>query len=210
MVHNKSNFFISPVIRFYLKRLVKRHFNELLFNTISTDNNKAILLIGNHFSFWDSVILYTVNDVLFKKKFHVMMLEETDREQPFLKYAGAFTINKNSRDIIQSLDYAAKLLKDPRNMVLIFPQGRLFPNFTNTIRFQKGISRIINNAAADFQLIFAATFIQHFKHLKPTATVYLKSEAVNYANKDVSILQKSYQEHYNGARHLQTETEFDI
>jgi 1-acyl-sn-glycerol-3-phosphate acyltransferase len=210
MVYNKSNIFISPVIRFYLKRLVKRHFNKTLFNTITTDDTKAILLIGNHFSFWDSVLLYTVNERLLKKKFHVMMLEETGRKQPFLKYAGAFTINKNSRDIIQSLDYASKLLNDPGNLVLIFPQGRLFSNFTSTIRFQKGVSRIIDNATANFQLIFAATFIQHFKHLKPTATVYLKSETVNYAGKDVSILQKAYQEHYNSAKHLQTETEFDI
>jgi len=100
-----------------------------------------------------------------------------------LKYAGAFSVSKNTKDILLSLDYAAKLLDDPKNLVLIFPQGQLYPNFTMHIHFEKGVQRIINQAQGKFQLVFAAAFIQYFKHIKPTATVYLKTESVIYAGK---------------------------
>ena len=64
-----------------------------------------------------------------------MLLEETSIRIPILKYSGAFSINKRSRDIIKSLDYAAKLLNDPENMVLIFPQGKYYSNFVNDVEF---------------------------------------------------------------------------
>ena len=134
-----------------------------------------------------------------------MLLEETARKEPFLRYAGAFSINKNSRDIIEALNYAAQLLDDPQNLVLIFPQGKLFPNFTANIKFEKGVMRIIDKAAGKFQLVFAPAFIQYFKHLKPTIT-----ETEDFTGKDISVLQEAYLKHHNASKLLQTETEFDI
>ena len=58
-----------------------------------------------------------------------MVREDTTVQLQYLKYGGAFSINKKSRDMLQSLDYAAELLNDPQNLVLIFPQGKLYSNF---------------------------------------------------------------------------------
>ena len=135
-----------------------------------------------------------------------MILEETSRKEPFLKYAGAFSVSKNSKDILLSLGYAAELLNDPNNLVLIFPQGRLYPNFTTHIHFEKGVQRLIDKAQGKFQLVFAAAFIQYFKHIKPTATLYLKTESVIYAGKSIAELQSAYQQHFNASKQLQTET----
>ncbi len=137
-----------------------------------------------------------------------MILEETARKERFLKYVGAFSVKKDSKSVLQSLDYAAALLADPANLVLMFPQGKLYANFVTNINFEKGVMRIIEKAAGNFQIIFASTFIQYFKHKKPTATVYLKSETENYAGKSIDKLQAAYQRHYEASKLLQTE--FDI
>ncbi|GGB11568.1 MULTISPECIES: 1-acyl-sn-glycerol-3-phosphate acyltransferase [Mucilaginibacter] len=208
MIRNKENFFMNRIVHYYIKWIVGKTFHELLFNDIVIDKNKSVLLIGNHFSFWDGLILYCVNDKLLKKKLHVMILEETARNERFLKYVGAFSVKKDSKSIIQSLDYAAGLLTDPVNLVLMFPQGKLYANFVTGIHFEKGVMRIIEKANGNFQLVFASTFIQYFKHKKATATVYLKNEPENYTGKSISKLQEAYQRHYEASKALQTE--FDI
>jgi 1-acyl-sn-glycerol-3-phosphate acyltransferase len=205
MIRNKNNFFMNRIVHYYIKWAVGKTFHELLFNDIAIDKNKSVLLIGNHFSFWDGLILYCVNEKLFKKKLHVMILEETARKERFLKYVGAFSVKKDSKSILQSLDYAAELLNDPANLVLMFPQGKLYANFVTNIKFEKGLVRIIEKAAGNFQLIFASTFIQYFKHKKPTATVYLKGEPENYAGKSTEKLQEAYQRHYEASKLQQTE-----
>ncbi|MEO3404054.1 lysophospholipid acyltransferase family protein [Mucilaginibacter sp. CAU 1740] len=208
MIRNQNNYFLNRIVHYYIKRIVRREFHELLFDNIPVDPNRSILLIANHFSFWDGLILYCINDTLLKKKLHVMILEETSRKEKFLKYVGAFSVKKDSKSIVQSLDYAAELLNDPANLVLMFPQGRLYANFVTNINFEKGVMRIIEKAEGNFQLLFASTFIQYFKHKKPTATVYLKNETGNYSGKDVTALQQAYQQHFEASKALQTE--FDI
>src|ERR1700744_6254960 len=200
MIRPKNNPVIFWFFRRHVKRMVDKHFAQLLFDTVEIDKNRSILLVANHYSFWDSLILFCINDLLFHKKFHVMILEETSRKEPFVKYAGAFSVSKNSRDILLSLDYAAQLLDDPNNLVLIFPQGQLYPNFTAHIHFEKGVQRVINQAQGKFQLVFAAAFIQYFKHIKPTATVYLKTESVIYAGNSIAELQSAYQQHFNASK----------
>ena len=209
MIRPKNNPIIYWFLRNYVIWRVGKHFHQLLFNSIDVDKNRSILLIANHYSFWDALVLFCVGDQLFKKKFHVMLLEETSRKEPFLKYGGAFSVNKNTKDILLSLDYAAKLLDDPNNLVLIFPQGRLYPNFTADIYFEKGVQRIIDKARGKFQLVLAAAFIQYFKHIKPTATVYLKTESVIYAGKSITELQNAYQQHFNASKQLQTEIDVE-
>jgi 1-acyl-sn-glycerol-3-phosphate acyltransferase len=206
MVYNKKNFFINRIIHYYVKWIVGRQFQEVLFNAIEVDKNKSVLLIANHFSFWDGLILYGVNQKLLKKTYHVMVEEKTVHMLQYLKFAGAFSVNKRSRDIIESLHYAAELLNDPQNLVLIFPQGKLFSNYVDDVHFDKGVFRIMEKAKGKFQLVFASTFIQYFKHKKSTATVYLKSDSENYTN--VSALKGAYQQHYSSSKLLQTE--FDI
>ncbi|MDB4921001.1 1-acyl-sn-glycerol-3-phosphate acyltransferase [Mucilaginibacter sp.] len=189
----------------YLKFLIRTKFQELLFNDIEIDKNRSILLLANHFSFWDGLILHCINDKLFKKNFYVMINEATAYKINYLQYGGAFSINKNSRGILESLEYAANLLNDPQNLVLLFPQGKLFSNFVEDVHFEKGILRVIKQATGKFQLIFASTFIQFYKHRKQSINVYLKSETESYADKSIHELKDAYQQHYNAAKKLQTE-----
>jgi 1-acyl-sn-glycerol-3-phosphate acyltransferase len=205
MVYPKKNIFLYWLLSNYVKWLLKKTFYEIRFNTINVDNNKSVLLLANHFSFWDGLILHYINDQLFKKIFYVMVNEETTHKLHYLRYGGAFSIKKDSRKMVESIKFASELLSDPQNLVLLFPQGKLFSNFVEDIHFEKGVLKIIREAAGNFQLIFASAFIQYYKHKKQSVNVYLKSETDQYANKSIDELKNAYQVHYTASKKIQTE-----
>ena len=116
-------------------------------------------------------------------------------------------MKKNSRQLLESLDYAAKLLNDPQNLVVLFPQGKLYPNFVEDIHFEKGILKVTRQAEGKFQLIFASTFIQYYKHRKQSINVYFKKEEESYAGKSIEELKNAYQQHYDAAMKIQVNVE---
>lgn len=203
MLYPKNNPVAKWIFKVYVKWLVNKQFHEFLFNPVPVDSNRSVLLIANHFSFWDGLILFCLNDKLFKKKFHVMILQDTAKNIGALRYGGAFSVNKGSKEIVRSLDYAAQLLNDPQNLVLMFPQGKLYSNFVERINFEKGVIRLIERSK-NYQLIFVATFIQYLKHKKPTVTLYLKHQD-SAAVKDINTLQSNYQQHFDRSKQQQTE-----
>jgi 1-acyl-sn-glycerol-3-phosphate acyltransferase len=205
MIYPRKNKLVRWFFNAYILRIVTRNFKQVNYNTPAIDGSKSVLLLANHFSWWDGFLLYYLNRKLFKKQFHIMVIEETMKQVFFFKYMGAFSINKNSREMLDSLHYAAELLNNPENLVLIFPQGKLHSNFTDTVKFEQGLSRIIRNAAGKFQIVFAATFVETLQYKKPSATIYVKPEAENYSDKNIEELQNAYQQHYNSSKLLQTE-----
>lgn len=205
MLYPQRNKFIKWFFHHYILNLVKRNFKQLNFNFIEISKNKSVLLLANHFSWWDGFLLYYINHKVFKKQFHVMVIEETVQKVFFFKYMGAFSVNKNTREILTSLDYAATLLNDPKNLVLIFPQGKLYSNFIDKVGFEKGLLKILQGAAGTFQIVHAATFIEGLQYKKPSVNVYLKVEDGNYINNSIEDWQAAYQQHYSSSKLLQTQ-----
>ena len=203
MIYPEKNTLIRWFFSKYIPWIISRNFHAVNFNKIEIDQNSAVLLIANHFSWWDAFLLYYVFDKLTGKKFHVMVVKETMRKHGFFKYIGAFSVNKNSREVMESLDYAARLLNDPQNLVLLFPQGKLYSNFIDRVQFEKGTLKIMEQAGHKFQLIYAAAFIEHLQYKKPTVNVYLNS-ITNCTFESIAALTDSYQQHYDSARQLQT------
>jgi hypothetical protein len=203
MIKNKSNWLIYSFFSWYISRRVAKHFHQLVYDPIKTDSEKSVLLIANHYSWWDGFLFFHLNKLLFKKKFHVMILEETIRKNSFMKYTGAFSVSKGSKSILETLNYAGKLLDDPNNLLLIFPQGKLYSNFMNQVKFEKGLERIVSFSQQKFDYVFAASFIEHFSESKPTAYIYLKTyPATNFAG--LTSVQTAYQEHYQQSQIVQT------
>jgi 1-acyl-sn-glycerol-3-phosphate acyltransferase len=200
MIYPQKNRLINWFFHNYILRIVKSNFREVNYNEVEIDKGRSVLLLANHFSWWDGFLMYYINQQVLKKRFHVMVIEETVQKVSFFKYVGAFSVSKNSRDMLASLDYAAKLLNDPENMVLIFPQGKLYSNFTDEVKFEKGLSKIIDAATGKFQTVMAATFIENLQYKKPAVSVYLK------AISEINVLgdaQTAYQQHYDSAKHQQ-------
>ena len=203
MIYPKNNKPIRWFFHHYIRSIIKGNFQAFNYNQIEVDPNKSVLLLANHFGWWDGFLLYWLNHLLLKKRFHIMILEDTVRKVFFLKYMGAFSVVKNSRSMMESLAYAGELLQDPQNMVLIFPQARLYSNFIDDIHFERGLLRVIKKAAGKFQYVFAATFIENFQHKKPTVNVYVQSSVMD--TNSIEELKDLFQAHYDSARQLQTQ-----
>lgn len=203
MVRNKNNWLVFNYFSWYISRRVNRYYHQLKFDRIETDPEKAVLLIANHYSWWDGFLLFHLNKLLFKKKYHIMILEETIRKNWFMKYTGAFSVSTGSKSVFETLEYAGTLLNDPKNLLLVFPQGKLFSNFAEAISFEKGLGKIIGFSQKKFQYVFAASFTEHFSWPKPTAFIYLKSSsAANFGS--LADVVAAYQKHYQESKKVQT------
>lgn len=202
MVRNKDNWLIHRFFSLYISKRVTQHYHQLVFDPVATDPEKSILLVANHYSWWDGFLFFHLNKLLFKKKFHIMVLEETIIEHGFLKYVGSFSVSKNSRSMLETLKYAGSLLDDPQNLVVIFPQGKLYSNFISAISFEKGLDRIVSFSQQKFNYVFAASFTEEFSEPKPTVFIYLKIyAAANFAG--LAAVQSAYQMHYQQSKSVQ-------
>lgn len=203
MIKPKDNKLIHHFFSWYIKHIIKKDFQHFYHNTINIEADKAILLLANHCSWWDGFLLFYLNKLYFKKHFHVMIVEETAKKLWFMKYLGAFSINKQSRTIIESLKYAGELLNNPDNLVLIFPQGKLFSSHSREIGFEKGLNHIIQNSAKQFQYIFAVILFDYFQSRKPKVDIYLKIwESQEYTS--LQIIKSEFNKHYEEAKQLQS------
>src|SRR5581483_6451869 len=88
-------------------------------------------------------------------------------------YFGGFSIEKGTREMVRSLMYAADLLNNPENLVVVFPQGELISNHAPEIKIEKGIERLIRNIKAPCQVVYSCVLIDYFESLKPSAYIHL-------------------------------------
>ncbi|MEJ7693077.1 lysophospholipid acyltransferase family protein [Daejeonella sp.] len=203
MLEPRRNKLIHSLFSWYISRIIGSDFRKLEFNEVSFEKDKAILLLANHFSWWDGFLMFHVNKVYFRKKFHVMITEENYEKVWFLKYLGSFSVKKNSRSIIETLEYAGRLLDDADNLVLLFPQGKLYSNHTDDIQFQKGLMNMINISKRKFQYIFAANFLDYFEHRKASLTCYLQDwEGAEFTS--LQLIKSAYNKHYEASRQKQS------
>lgn len=134
-----------------------------------------------------------------------MVTEENYQKVWFLKYLGAFSVKKNSRSIIETLEYAGLLLDQADNLVLIFPQGKLYSNHTEQIQFHKGLMNMINVSKKKFQYLFAATFVDYFEYRKASMHCYLQAwEGAEFTS--LQLIKSAYNKHFEASRKSQSAT----
>lgn len=150
-----------------------------------------MLAVANHFSWWDAFILFYLNDKIFKKRYHVMMLEEQLRKYRLFNYGGVYSVKKKSRDIIRSLDFTAGLLNDPKNMVLMFPQGMIQSQHLSALHFEKGLSYVTGMSTAQYHVIFIASLTDYFSSRKPSLHIFYE-EFTAGKKSDAGALENSY------------------
>ena len=204
MIKPKSNKVIYAFFSWYIERIIKKDFSGFEHSKIEVDPSKAILLLSNHFSWWDGFLIFHLNKIYFKKKFHVMVLEDTAKKVGFLKYLGAFSIQKNTRSLVESLEYAGTLLDHPENLVLIFPQGQLQSLHSKSINFEKGVSRIVNASQKKFNYVFAVILTDYFDQRKPHLKIALQNwEAPEFTS--LQTIKSAYNKHYEHSLNQQSE-----
>jgi len=135
-----------------------------------------LLMIGNHFSWWDGFIQILLNNKYYQRKFHFMMLERELKKAMVLTKIGAFSVSKGRKSSLESLEYAAQLLNFDKNMLLFFPQGKIQSIYTQEFKFEKGLlTYIVNNVKTPYQFVFNVNLIDYQARRKPEITVYHKT-----------------------------------
>lgn len=170
--------------------LMKRQFRGIRFLGEVHDRGLPVLMIGNHFSWYDGFIQYHLNKRILHRKFHVMMLEEQLQRYKFLNKVGAFSIYKKSRDIIKSLNHAVDILHTPQNMLLLFPQGEIQSLYTQPFHFEKGLDFILKKVDT-IQIIFNVNLLDYFSFKKPELAIYFKEFDTSKAH-DIHTLETAF------------------
>jgi 1-acyl-sn-glycerol-3-phosphate acyltransferase len=204
MYQPRKNSFIFNFFSWYISFIIKKDFSSFNYDAPDLKKEAAILVLANHFSWWDGFFLFYINKKLFKKNFHVLVNADNYKKVAFLKYLGAFAAENKGKDVLETLNYAGQLLDNPSNLVLVFPQGKLFSNHVKSINFEKGVMQMINASQKKISIVFAATFIDYFSKRKPSAYTYLQNwESEEYIS--LQLLKSAYNKHYDHAVVKQTQ-----
>ncbi len=192
-----KNFTVFSIFSWYIRYILKKEFSRHHFDELQINDQEAILLLANRFSWWDGFLMFQLNRLVFKKEFHVLVTEEDYKAHRFLKYMGAFAAENKGKDVLETLIHAGQLLNDPNNLVLLFPQGKLYPAYVSSIIFEKGVMQVINASNKAFQIVFAANVISYSAR-KPFVQTHLKVwDAEEYIS--LQLLKSEYNKHYTQA-----------
>lgn len=178
MIKAKHSFWYERFFRFYSRFMLSNHFRKIILDGSYTETERPVMLIGNHFSWWDGFIANYLNNVVFKKQFHIMMLEEQLKPRMFLNKAGAYSIQKHSRDVVNTLNYTVELLTDKNNIVVMYPQGSIRSIYHYPLEFEKGVEFILNRSE-EVDVYFLTALVDYFSHRKPSLIIGIKHYPFN-------------------------------
>lgn len=155
--------------------------------------DQALLLIGNHISWWDGFWPMMLNKWFFRKKYHVMMLESELSKRLFMTKGGAFSINPGNRSMVETIRYTAGLLENPANMVLMYPQGKIHSIYDDDFVFQPGLEKIYQRCTKPFQTVFFAAMVDYGSFPRPLLRMYLSVYNGGFAAEEIT---RAYREFY--------------
>ncbi|MBV9710754.1 MAG: lysophospholipid acyltransferase family protein [Ktedonobacteraceae bacterium] len=126
-----------------------------------------MIMCANHSSWWDGYIATLVERALGVDGY--LMMEEAQLQRYFFfAWAGCFSVNRqNTRSAMQSLQYAAHLLKKrPGRFVWLFPQGAISPNDKRPLVFFTGAAYLAR-LTTPVLLYPVATRIEYLAEQRP-------------------------------------------
>lgn len=147
MIPAKKNNIIGAFFSLYHKRLLKKHFYRVHLRGEDSygklDPALPTILYTNHSNWWDGFIAYYLTSKHWKVNDFLMMDIRQMKKYWFFKFIGVFSVNRSSpREALESIDYAASLLKNTGNFMWMFPQGEMLPQDKRPLSFYSGITKI--------------------------------------------------------------------
>jgi 1-acyl-sn-glycerol-3-phosphate acyltransferase len=174
IIEAKHHTLVYPFFKLYALYKIRRNFKEVIITGFYEEKNLPVLLVSNHLSWWDGFWAMYLNLKLLHRKFHFMMLEDQLRRYSFFINTGGYSVRKGSRSVIESINYTKKLLADNKNMVLLFPQGKITSVYDQSLKFEKGLEHILKDVDGKVQIVFMANLVDYFSNEKPTLYMYIR------------------------------------
>ncbi len=164
---------MSNIFAKYMRYRMRRAFNRIEVLPFEPKPGHSILLLCNHFSWWDGFFGNYLAYWHLHRNLYIMMQHDHLEKRRLFNCFGGFSIEKGTREMVKSLQYAAGLLNDPANLVVVFPQGELISNHATQVMIERGIDRMIKNIKGPCQVVYSCVLIDYFESLKPSAYIHL-------------------------------------
>ena len=190
----KHHWFLYPFLQWYGWTRMKIHFHKIKMIGEIENKELPVLLISNHFSWWDGFFITSFNRQKLGKRFHVMMEEKQLNDNRILNYGGVYSIRKHSKDVVKSLQYTINLLNNQNNLVALFPQGKFESKYQHPLHFEKGLGWILKKLPGKVQFIFMANQVEYFDSGKPLLFMHFKE--YDYNGKTIEKIQEDYNRYY--------------
>lgn len=158
-------------------------------------SHKSYLVVCNHTSWWDGFWVLRLNKLIFKKQFHVAMLESELRKNKFLSYNGAFSVPSSLSELRSFFQLGKSILDNKENMLLFFPQGEFASLYDQDIHFKNGVWQLLNQSQENVEVVFVGNFIDYYSHQKPTLSSYVELYKRSFSG--LVDLQHAYQIFYD-------------
>jgi 1-acyl-sn-glycerol-3-phosphate acyltransferase len=173
MIPARRNNLFSNCFAKYMRYRMRKVFNRVVVVPFKPKQGHSVLLLCNHFSWWDGLFGNYLGYYHLNRKVYIMMQQDHLEKRMLANFIGGFSIKKGTREMLKSLHYAANLLDNTENLVVVFPQGELVSNHATTINIEKGIERLIKHIKGPCQIVYSCVLIDYFESLKPSAFIHL-------------------------------------
>ncbi|MDQ6786090.1 MAG: lysophospholipid acyltransferase family protein [Acidobacteriota bacterium] len=172
MLASQKSIWFENIFAIYNRNLIKRRFNSVQIcglNEITKRNqHQPLIIYVNHSSWWDGLVAFEISHKAKLASF--IMMEEKQLKKLFLfRRLGAFSVvRENARKAMESLDYAAGVLRQNcRNVLWVFPQGEILPNDKRPLQFYNGLSKIVKKSGKNVQFLPIAIRYEFLGDFKP-------------------------------------------
>lgn len=170
MIEAKHNSIARFIFNAYEFRILKKAFNRfiLLNDEIKINKNQSVILLPNHFSWWDGFLVdFLIRNTIIDKKFNIIMLEEQLKRYWFFRLLGATGFNPNNpKSIVKLSNFISNILQYPDNVLVFYPQG-VIQLFDSDIAIKEGLSYLLKNVHKDVQIFYPFFKIQYFDNRLP-------------------------------------------
>jgi 1-acyl-sn-glycerol-3-phosphate acyltransferase len=109
----------------------------------SAAESAPVLVVSNHTSWWDPLVVLHLSQHLLKTDGYALMDAKNLRRLPFFALVGGFGVDLDQpADGAAGIMFAARLLREPGRLVWLFPQGRERPVTERPLGFKPGAAEI--------------------------------------------------------------------
>ncbi len=193
MIEARKNGAFERLFSVYTKRLLMKNFNGIHIrgeeNFLKRDANIPTIIYANHSNWWDAIIPFYLSYDVFKVDAYAMMEYKQLRKYKFFRRIGVFSVDRESRTgAYRSFKYAQEILKEPKHVLWIYPQGVLLHNDTRPLMFEHGLARLIKEVKRVNTIPMAFSY-EYVKEQRPEVFItvfphqeYSDAEEVNSLN----------------------------
>jgi 1-acyl-sn-glycerol-3-phosphate acyltransferase len=112
---------------------------------------RPLVLASNHVSWWDAFVLREVQRALRPgAPMYTLMSEAELARVPFFRWMGVVGIESGSPgSVARALRFLGSRLRErPDSVILLFPQGRIWPSHRRPLGFQRGVELFARRLSA--------------------------------------------------------------